>query len=348
MTRTRIAAMLAVSALLPLAAGGCSDIRSAMGLEKNAPDEFNVVSRAPLSLPPDYNLRPPREGGDYITERDTRARARQAVFGGQQETDPYANDPNKSPGEAALLTRAGAGTVDPDIRRRVKQETESIANEDEGFVEQLIFWRKKGDEADVVNAGEEDQRLREARALGETPSSGSGGAPYGQATGGYGQSGAANPYSVTRSDLEANPPQYPAVGGATQGYGGQANPYGGQGGSQGQAPSGGNGYATPAPQPQADPYGSASPNPYAAPAPVPTPAPSSSVNPYALPNGGGSQGNGSQGSSSQGNGSQGGGAQGGGTQAGGPLPTPGSAGQSGPQFENDLPPLLEGSGNNNY
>ena len=33
-----------------------------LGLDKQAPDEFSVVARAPLELPPDYSLRPPRAG----------------------------------------------------------------------------------------------------------------------------------------------------------------------------------------------------------------------------------------------------------------------------------------------
>ena len=42
---------------------GCGD-RSGniLGFEKSAPDEFAVVKRAPLTLPPEYGLRPPRPG----------------------------------------------------------------------------------------------------------------------------------------------------------------------------------------------------------------------------------------------------------------------------------------------
>jgi len=33
-----------------------------LGFEKSAPDEFAVVKRAPLTLPPEYGLRPPSLG----------------------------------------------------------------------------------------------------------------------------------------------------------------------------------------------------------------------------------------------------------------------------------------------
>ncbi|MGY8960888.1 MAG: DUF3035 domain-containing protein, partial [Alphaproteobacteria bacterium] len=42
--------------------GGDSKVGRILGYEKAAPDEFSVVKRAPLALPPDYGLRPPRVG----------------------------------------------------------------------------------------------------------------------------------------------------------------------------------------------------------------------------------------------------------------------------------------------
>lgn len=37
---------------------GCGLTRRDLGLEKETPDEMLVVSRAPLSIPPEFNLRP--------------------------------------------------------------------------------------------------------------------------------------------------------------------------------------------------------------------------------------------------------------------------------------------------
>ena len=52
---------LTFSACLMLAACG-DDASDAFGYGKSAPDEFTVISRPPLILPPDYNLRPPGSG----------------------------------------------------------------------------------------------------------------------------------------------------------------------------------------------------------------------------------------------------------------------------------------------
>ena len=44
--------------------GGCggSDLSRTFGLTRDAPDEFTVTTRAPLSMPPDFALRPPQPG----------------------------------------------------------------------------------------------------------------------------------------------------------------------------------------------------------------------------------------------------------------------------------------------
>ena len=41
---------------------GCDSTKQALGMGKNPPDEFQVVTHAPLSMPPDFNLVPPKPG----------------------------------------------------------------------------------------------------------------------------------------------------------------------------------------------------------------------------------------------------------------------------------------------
>ena len=48
----KISGRVIASLLAVLVAGGCEGARKAIGLEKAAPDEFSVYTRAPLSLPP--------------------------------------------------------------------------------------------------------------------------------------------------------------------------------------------------------------------------------------------------------------------------------------------------------
>ncbi len=49
---------IAAFCVAALGLSACSDFRQAIGTEKSAPDEFEVVIRPPLSLPPDFGARP--------------------------------------------------------------------------------------------------------------------------------------------------------------------------------------------------------------------------------------------------------------------------------------------------
>ncbi|MBM3546169.1 MAG: DUF3035 domain-containing protein [Alphaproteobacteria bacterium] len=83
MLRLGRANRLALLALLPaltLLAGCGEEMRKSFGLGKNAPDEFAVVRRAPLSLPPDFALRPPQPGALRPQEGTVTDQARSAVL----------------------------------------------------------------------------------------------------------------------------------------------------------------------------------------------------------------------------------------------------------------------------
>jgi hypothetical protein len=74
-------------ALSPLL-GGCEGIRESLGMGKHPPDEFQVVSRAPLSIPPDFNLRPPEPGAPRPQEGTPRDQAQSAVFNSASQGEP--------------------------------------------------------------------------------------------------------------------------------------------------------------------------------------------------------------------------------------------------------------------
>ena len=98
-----------VVALLPLALAGCgsgSDISRTFGLTRDAPDEFQVTTRAPLSMPPDYALRPPRPGAPRPQELSSRDAA-EATLAPQAALGGPTQDGTASPGQSALLSAAG-------------------------------------------------------------------------------------------------------------------------------------------------------------------------------------------------------------------------------------------------
>ncbi len=73
--------MAALSALLLTGIAGCSDFRKAIGKEKSTPDEFQVVVRPPLSLPPGFADRPETIVERQITGAQTAHRRKRPVIG---------------------------------------------------------------------------------------------------------------------------------------------------------------------------------------------------------------------------------------------------------------------------
>jgi Protein of unknown function (DUF3035) len=76
----------------PLLAG-CSDLKQMVGLDPTMPDEFAVESRAPLTIPPDFDLRPPEPGAPRPQEKTAKQQAQEAIeqagpgAPGNQESD---------------------------------------------------------------------------------------------------------------------------------------------------------------------------------------------------------------------------------------------------------------------
>ena len=124
-----------------------------------------VPDQDPLTLPPDYNLRPPDPGAVRPQETTVQDRVKSALYGsvGDAASGPA------TVGENALLTRAGATESMPDIRKIINQDNAIYAEDNEGFVDSLIFWRDDEALGVIVDPTKENQRLQEAEALGETP-----------------------------------------------------------------------------------------------------------------------------------------------------------------------------------
>src|SRR5579862_9493416 len=78
-TRRHIPVLGAAGLSAILLLGGCSGLRQAVGLDQTAPDEFAVESRAPLTIPPDFDLRPPTPGTRPPREISPAERAQKVI-----------------------------------------------------------------------------------------------------------------------------------------------------------------------------------------------------------------------------------------------------------------------------
>lgn len=65
--------------LVTVALSSCSDFKKVVGIEKTSPDEFAVESRAPLTIPPDFDLRPPAPGATRPQEVSAANKAKTAI-----------------------------------------------------------------------------------------------------------------------------------------------------------------------------------------------------------------------------------------------------------------------------
>src|ERR1700754_4133747 len=156
---------LFVATALLAAAGlaGCGSTRNALGMSKVTPDEFRIVTKAPLVVPPDYALRPPEPGEPRPQELQPESVARNALIG-QREAE------QRSQGEKLLVAKAGAEKADPLIRYVVDDEFGDLAHKDKSFADRVMFLRSdksaapagvaNGDNtAAAVDAAAEDARV---------------------------------------------------------------------------------------------------------------------------------------------------------------------------------------------
>jgi hypothetical protein len=179
----RALALLLASGLVLAACSGGS-VQRALGMSKRSPDEFAVVSRAPLILPPDYELRPPRPGEPRPEVGTTADQARSTLVGqgAAPEAEPApgttvlparpAPATTTSAGQEALLGEAGGDAVDPEIRRRIAEENQSLAAVEDELFTRLLQWREPVTLGATVDAQAETERLRANRSSGRPPTEG--------------------------------------------------------------------------------------------------------------------------------------------------------------------------------
>ncbi len=148
-----VLAMLAAAT----AASGCASFQRAVGAARTAPDEFRVVSQAPLTLPPEYSLRPPRPGEPRPQELEPDAEARAALFGTDVAVGSRA-------GERSLVANAGDDAVDPNVRDTIDYESQGVVRRNRDFVDRLLIFRGSGEQAPApVDAEAEAERLESVR-----------------------------------------------------------------------------------------------------------------------------------------------------------------------------------------
>jgi hypothetical protein len=159
-----------------LALSGCTYLREQAGYGHLAPDEFAVTTKAPLIIPPGYNLQPPSPGAAPTNSLQTDAQAQAAMFGAGDTTTIAANlTGNYSPGERMLLATAGVNRADPGIRQLLQSDQGKLQGADPGFTARLLGASASPNNGQPINPNAELEKRVAAPKPAAAPKKKSGG-----------------------------------------------------------------------------------------------------------------------------------------------------------------------------
>ena len=168
----RVAALLGAGAALTACSGGRDMVGTALGLNYESPNPFNVSPHAPLRLPPSYETLPdPAPGAksplDPRPEQAAQAALSSAGGSGGARTGQGAAP---TPGELALLDAAGASSANPAIRQQL--EDERPPEPEQMYALDSIFGYKINDPdaAQTLDPRGETEELRSRGVQTPTPS----------------------------------------------------------------------------------------------------------------------------------------------------------------------------------
>jgi hypothetical protein len=114
---------------------GCNSVRQATGAEKTPPDEFTVLTKSPLVIPPDFNLRPPQPGIASRNDPDADETGGNLAL---PSASAASLGTTYSDGEKLLLTKTNALSVDPNIRRTITSDV-GLEDQGPGFAQKVLY-----------------------------------------------------------------------------------------------------------------------------------------------------------------------------------------------------------------
>jgi len=154
---------VALCLLAAVAVSGCSEFRKAIGEEKSSPDEFEVVVRPPLSLPPSF-----KSSSSELTAEVAQASAQASTDARSVAASELGAVEGTSQGTYESLF--DFASVPEDIRETVDEETFGIRFE-RRLPLQMLFGGLP-DIGPVLDQFAEDQRLRKNLREGRFPTEG--------------------------------------------------------------------------------------------------------------------------------------------------------------------------------
>ncbi len=186
MKKTFLNGLLLATTACFLTAGCGNSIKEKMGLKRTAPDEFQVVTRAPLEIPPELrdtgtvsNLPTPRPGAPRPQEISATQKAKAALLG-QSEDDlkqealsqiqsnntPKSDEP-LSVSETILIDKMTQGKTLPNsdqLRSQLDQEQEDYIAENQPVIQKLGIVDDYVQQRQMLDPTKEAARLRKTNS----------------------------------------------------------------------------------------------------------------------------------------------------------------------------------------
>ena len=167
-------------AIAAVGLAGCSSLGQSSGFARTTPDEFNVVTKPPLVVPPEYALRPPATGAVLPAELQNQGNPGRTILFGQDLGQ------SASQGERSLVTAAGAAAADPTVRTQVDFENAQIMRKPNSIVSQIFDFvplSNTSTDADgnPLDAEAEAARLRQIDSVNSATGGGTVVIEYGEA-----------------------------------------------------------------------------------------------------------------------------------------------------------------------
>jgi hypothetical protein len=137
---------------------GCGGVKEKIGIIKKAPDEFQVYESKPLSVPPNFELRPPAEGEILTNEND-----KNIIFSDENNIEE-----NLTLSDEILLIAVGEKKIEKNIRKIINEEN-SIQEVDKSLLDKIInfepiFEVEEDKESQNINAEEEKKRIEDLKS----------------------------------------------------------------------------------------------------------------------------------------------------------------------------------------
>lgn len=141
--------------LVAMVCSSCSgkDVSRAMGLHRTLPDEYTVTTRTPLSMPNSDVLVVPSRDHRYQQNENDRLQALETL---SPDVALHGANGDASEGQSILLHEA----------TQASQEADFGELGPSGSTEEALFW-KSHHPGQVVNAQQENRRLKNNAALGQ-------------------------------------------------------------------------------------------------------------------------------------------------------------------------------------